>query len=177
MIRRPPRSTLFPYTTLFRSRVGEPLPPLNFFFIQALSGEIVRSKEAMMITANGQQMVVLVSGAPFCVNYEKRQELTGAILIFQDITKAKDIEQQKNEFLSIASHELRTPITIIEGFAELLKPPLVEESSLNEMAQSAIRHIIDQSEHLTRLIDAMFDITKIEQQRFLLHLATHDLHQ
>ncbi|MBV9256912.1 MAG: GAF domain-containing protein [Ktedonobacteraceae bacterium] len=157
--------------------VGESLPPWNFFFIQALSGEVVRSKEAMMITANGQKLVVLVSGAPFCVNYERRQGLTGAILIFQDITKAKDIEQQKNEFLSIASHELRTPITIIEGFAELLKPRLVEESSLNEMAQSALRNIIDQSEHLTRLIDAMFDITKIEQQRFSLHLVTHDLHQ
>jgi signal transduction histidine kinase len=158
-------------------RDGGSLPPWNFFFIQALSGEIVRSKEALMTTANGQKVVVLVSGAPFCVNPEKKQGGTGAILIFQDITKAKDIEQQKNEFLSIASHELRTPITIIEGFAELLKQRQGKESSLDEMAQSALGHIIDQSEHLTRLIDTMFDITKIEQQRFALHLATHDLHQ
>ncbi len=39
--------------------------------------------------------------------------MTGAVIVFQDITAQKSLEQQKNDFLSIASHELRTPITAI----------------------------------------------------------------
>ncbi|MBA2677926.1 MAG: HAMP domain-containing histidine kinase, partial [Ktedonobacteraceae bacterium] len=87
----------------------------------------------------------------------------------------KSIEQQKNEFVWTASHELRTPITIILGFAELLKMAETEEQPLNEPTRNALTHIIDQSEHLTLLIDAMFDILKIEQGQFKLDRAPHDL--
>ncbi|WP_161977076.1 sensor histidine kinase [Dictyobacter kobayashii] len=152
------------------------MPPWNFFLIQALSGEIVSSKEATIFTPNGQQAVVLVSCAPISIKHDKQRILTGAIILFQDITKAKDIEQQKNEFLSIASHELRTPITIIQGFADLLTQIPLKEGSFDELTQSALMHIVDQSEYLTRLIDAMLDIARIEQQQLSLNLATHDLH-
>ncbi|GCE03257.1 ATP-binding protein [Dictyobacter aurantiacus] len=152
------------------------LPPWNFFLIQALSGEIIRSKEATLVTPDGQRIVVLISCAPISVKHEKQQILTGAIILFQDITKTKNIEQHKNEFLSIASHELRTPITIIQGFADLLAHVPLEASSLNELTQSALMHIVDQSEYLTRLIDAMLDITRIEQQQLHLDRGLHDLH-
>jgi signal transduction histidine kinase len=87
----------------------------------------------------------------------------------------KSIEEQKNEFVWIANHELRTPITIIQGFAELLKMAETEEHPLDELTRSAVTHIIDQSEHLALLIDSMLDISKIEQERFKLDLAPHDL--
>lgn len=152
------------------------LPPWNFFLIQALSGEIIRSKEATIVIPNGQKVVVLISCAPLSIKHDKQQILTGAIILFQDITKTKNVEQHKNEFISIASHELRTPITIIQGFADLLAHIPLETSSLNELTQSALMHIVDQSEYLTRLIDAMLDITRIEQQQLHLNLAMYDLH-
>ncbi|GHO86225.1 ATP-binding protein [Dictyobacter formicarum] len=153
------------------------LPPWNFFLIQALSGEIISSKEATIVTPNGQKIVVLISCAPISIKHDKQQILTGAIILFQDITKTKNVEQHKNEFLSIASHELRTPITIIQGFADLLAQMPLETSSLNELTQSALMHIVDQSEYLTRLIDAMLDITRVEQQQLHLNLAMYDLHR
>ncbi|WP_165423196.1 ATP-binding protein [Ktedonosporobacter rubrisoli] len=158
------------------SQAGIEFPTIswNFFLIQALSGETVRSKETTIIHSDGSQVSMLVSAAPLYTSYDGNQVMTGAVMVFQDITAQKSIEQHKNEFLSIANHELRTPITIIQGFAELLK---LEETNtaLNDFTRSALAHIIDQSEHLARLIKAMLDVSRIEHEQFELKLATHDL--
>ncbi len=158
-----------------RSEDGYIVAPWNFFLIQALSGETVRSKEAMVIRSDGDKAVMLVSGAPLYTMVAEKSVMTGAVIVFQDITTQKSLEQQKNEFLSIANHELRTPITIIQGFAELLKMGETQENHLNEFEQAALAHIVDQSEHLERLIKAMLDISKIEQEQLDLNYASHDL--
>ncbi len=152
-----------------------PTSPWNFFLIQALSGETVRSKEAVMVLADGSKVTMLISGAPLYTTFEGQSAMTGAVIVFQDITAQKSIEQHKSEFVWIANHELRTPITIIQGFAELLKMMEAEGNPLNEFTRNALTHIIDQSEHLARLIEAMLDISKIEQEQFELDPAPNDL--
>lgn len=102
-----------------------------------------------------------------CLNYQQTSD--------DEDAAQKSIEQHKKEFAWIANHELRTPITIIQGFAELLKMTETEEHLLNELTRNALTHIIDQSEHLTLLVDAMLDISKIEQEQFELDTAPHDL--
>ena len=154
---------------------GHPISPWNFFLIQALSGETIRSKEAVLILPDGSKVTMLISAAPLYTLFEGQSAMTGAAIVFQDITAQKSIEQHKNEFIWIANHELRTPITIIQGFAELLKMTETEEKPLDEFTRNALAHIIDQSEHLALMIDAMLDISKIEQEQFELDPAPHDL--
>ncbi|GAC1471111.1 MAG: hypothetical protein NVS2B12_21240 [Ktedonobacteraceae bacterium] len=154
---------------------GQPISPWNFFLIQALSGETVRSKEAVLILPDGSRVAMLISGAPLYTTFEGQSVMTGAVIVFQDITVQKSIEQHKSEFLAIANHELRTPITIIQGFAELLKMAETAENPLHDFTRSALAHIIDQSEYLSLLIEAMLDISKIEQQQFELNMASHNL--
>lgn len=154
---------------------GRPISPWNFFLIQALSGETVRSKEAVLVLADGSRATMLISGAPLYTAFEGQSSMTGAVIVFQDITAQKSIEQHKSEFVWIANHELRTPITIIQGFAELLKMTETEGNPLNEFTRNALTHIIDQSEHLARLIEAMLDVSKIEQEQFELDPAPDDL--
>ncbi len=154
---------------------GHPVSPWNFFLIQALSGETVRSKEAVLVLSDGSRVTMLISGAPIYTDSKGQSVMTGAVIVFQDITAQKSIEQHKNEFVWIANHELRTPITIIQGFAELLKMTETEENPLNEFTRNALAHIIDQSEHLALLIEAMLDVSKIEQEQFDLDRAPHDL--
>lgn len=99
------------------------------------------------------------------------------VIVFQDITTQKTLEQHKSEFLSIANHELRTPITIIQGFAELLqmKAPQVQEKAADSLAQYALNSIIDQSQHLTRMIEEMLNISRIEQGQFTLRYESCNL--
>ena len=142
--------------------------PWNFFLIQALSGETIESKETLVQHPDATIRTLLTSGAPL---YTEQGVMSEAVLVFQDITAQKSLEQQKDEFLWMANHELRTPITIIQGFADLLR----DERDLSEPTHSALNNIVEQSEYLTRLIKAMMDMSSIEQEQFSLHIASHDL--
>jgi signal transduction histidine kinase len=153
---------------------GHPISPWNFYLTQVLSGEDVNGKEVVLTLPDGCKITMLISGTPLYMTFAEQKIMTSAVIVFQDITIQKNIEQRKNDFLAIANHELRTPITIIQGFAELLKMAKPEEGP--DFTQNALTYIIDQSEHLARLIGAMLDISKIDQDRFALTIEQHDLH-
>jgi PAS domain S-box-containing protein len=148
--------------------------PWNFLVIRALAGETVRSQETLVTQPSGETCVVLASSAPL---HEKSGAITGALIVFQDITARKTLEHQKNEFLWMANHELRTPITIIQGFAELLRLKAETDSHLDNEAKRALLHIQEQSEYLTTLVEEMLNFSRIEQGQFTLHRASHDLLQ
>ncbi len=148
-------------------------PPWNFFVVRALSEETVKAQETIVPRADGSVVVSLCSSAPL---FAADGMLTGAVLVFQDITAQKSIEQHKNEFLSITSHELRTPITAIQGMAELLQMHNTQNQQLYATrSQRALKHIVEQSQHLTRLIEEMLDLTRIEQAQFEIKKAPSDI--
>lgn len=75
----------------------------------------------------------------------------------------KELDQQKTEFLSIASHQLRTPLSIIKGYVEL-----IEDGAYGKPSQKLrnVLHDMDESnERLVKLVDEFLDISRIEQGR------------
>lgn len=88
----------------------------------------------------------------------------GNILFFvairHDVTKERENERLKNEFIDIASHELRTPMTLIKGYASMI----LEEfgSEIPEIAQKQLTTILKNSERLIAMVNDMLDISKIE---------------
>ncbi len=155
---------------------GRMVFPWNFAIIRALSGETISSQETIVPKPNGKQAVILSSSAPLL---SEDKIITGAVIVFQDITAQKSVEEQKNEFLSIASHELRTPITAIQGFAEILQLQLGQELGQGqEQKQESSRAadiIIEQTELLTRLVDEMLDLTRIDNMQLTLHPVRSNL--
>lgn len=147
------------------------LLPWTSAIVRALGGEIVSSQETMVVKPNGATIVALSSSAPL---RSETGSITGAVIVFQDVTVQKSIEQQKNEFLSIASHELRTPVTAIQGFAEILQMQLELNQQFSAQSQRALNIIIEQSQSLNRLIEEMLDVTRIENMRLRLNIKEHD---
>ncbi len=147
--------------------------PWNFVVINALLGETAISQETVVVKADGNTLIMLSSSAPL---HNEEGFITGAVIVFQDITAQKMIERQKNAFLSLASHELRTPITAIMGFAEILQLKDAQEKGLDPISQRAITQIVMQSDQLSRLIGEMFDLTRLENARLSLDCNLHDLH-
>jgi PAS domain S-box-containing protein len=151
---------------------GRMVFPWNFAIIRALSGETISSQETIVPKPNGKQAVILSSSAPLL---SEDKIITGAVIVFQDISAQKSLEQQKNEFLSIASHELRTPITAIQGFAEILQLQIGQEQEQKQESTRAADIIIEQTELLTRLVDEMLDLTRIDNMQLTLHPVRSNL--
>jgi PAS domain S-box-containing protein len=145
----------------------------NVPLLRALTGETIVGEEIQFTRPDSTIVTLLVAAAPI---RDEMGTLTGAVSIFQDITQRKSIEEQKSEFLSIASHELRTPTTAIQGFAEILQ--MFAEQNYEPTSSHTLRiveSILEQSTRLTHLINEMLDISLIEHQQLILHPAQHDL--
>jgi signal transduction histidine kinase len=76
--------------------------------------------------------------------------------------KIKEIDSMKDDFISMASHELRTPITIIKGYASML---LEESHGLTEQGEKDLSIISASAERLSILIEDMLNVSRIEQGR------------
>jgi len=83
------------------------------------------------------------------------------ILYFRDVTHETEVDRLKSEFLSTAAHELRSPMTSIYGFAELL---LAREFDAAER-QEYLGTIVRQSELMVSIINELLDLARIEAQR------------
>ncbi|HVS97779.1 MAG TPA: CheR family methyltransferase [Puia sp.] len=94
--------------------------------------------------------------------------------VMYDITKQKSVEQQKEEFISIASHELKTPVTSIKSYVEMLQEKL---SRKDEKNAALIRKMDSQVDRLADLIKALLDTSRIAEDQLHLCLETFDLNQ
>ncbi len=91
---------------------------------------------------------------------DSRGAIVGASKIARDITERRALERQKDEFLGIAAHELRTPVTGIKGYTQLLARRLrrAGDTASAEMLGKLDRQI----DRLTGLIDDLLDVARIE---------------
>lgn len=94
--------------------------------------------------------------------------LLGRLFVYQDITQEKELDQTKSEFISIASHELRTPMTSIKGSLDLLLGGFAGD--VNEETRELLVIAHSGCERLIRLINDILDLSKIEAGRMQLRL-------
>ncbi|MGG3433305.1 ATP-binding protein [Heyndrickxia coagulans] len=94
-------------------------------------------------------------------------ELRGVVAVLHDVTETRRLEQIRSEFVANVSHELKTPVTSVKGFAEtLLDGAMYDEATLREF----LKIIYDESDRLHRLISDILDLSKIEQHRIPLKM-------
>jgi PAS domain S-box-containing protein len=143
----------------------------NFALIYALSGETITSQECLVTRPDGSTAIILCSATPLRTPTGR---ITEAVLVFQDITAQKSLEQQKNEFFAMANHELRTPLTSILGYAELLQLQ-ASSSGVDSFHQEALRHILQEGEHLRQLIQDLLDVSSLDYAQLKLKKGAHSL--
>ena len=86
--------------------------------------------------------------------------------------KLKELDKERDEFLAVASHELRTPITIIKGYTSLF----IEESfgEVNKEQKNYLKKIFSGSEQLLLLVNNMLDIQKLKAKKMVFNIKTID---
>ena len=106
---------------------------------------------------------------PFYGNGWKQR---GVIIVLHDITNLKRLEKMRSDFVANVSHELKTPVTSVKGFAETLLGGEVKDEAT---ARSFLEIIYNESERLDRLIRELLHLSRIENKVTPLHLNSVDL--
>ncbi|CAI2719277.1 two-component system histidine kinase PnpS [Nitrospina watsonii] len=84
----------------------------------------------------------------------------GAVIVLNDVTRLRRLENMRRDFVANVSHELRTPITSIKGFVETLLSGAMQEP---ENAERFLRIVSNQSDRLNAIIDDLLSLSRIEQ--------------
>src|SRR5947199_383567 len=96
----------------------------------------------------------------------------GAILVFHDLTRLKQLENTRQEFVANVSHELRTPLSLIKGFVETLLEGAKDEP---ELATRFLKTIEKHTDRLTFLIEDLLTISRLESGQIVLNFQEVDL--
>ena len=96
----------------------------------------------------------------------------GAILVFHDLTRLKQLENTRQEFVANVSHELRTPLSLIKGFVETLLEGAKDEP---ELATRFLQTIEKHTDRLTYLIEDLLTISRLESGQLVMNLQEVDL--
>lgn len=127
----------------------------------ALRGERVENRQLTLLTSKGEAIPVLVQSAPV-MNPEN--EVVGAVVVFQDVSRLRAAEQIKDDFLSLISHEFRTPLTAIHGGALLLQQ---QGNALDdETRKELLEDIGTESRRLDRMLGNLLSVAEIMAGRF-----------
>jgi len=94
--------------------------------------------------------------------------------VSQTVKELQELDRLKSDFLAVASHELRTPMTSIKGSIGLILEGLT--GGINEDTRSTLEVAEHETDRLIRIINDILDLTKIEAQRFVLHKEWTSIH-
>ena len=117
---------------------------------------LVRS-DLTMETKGGRKIAISLSLSPI-VDHQNR--ISGGIALFRDISAEKEVERQRTEFISTASHEMRTPVAAIEGYLSLAMNPAV--ATIDERAKGYLDKAHTSTQHLGELFRDLLTVTKTE---------------
>jgi PAS domain S-box-containing protein len=105
---------------------------------------------------NGQKLPVAVTVSPMLLDGKP----LGAIEVFRDITLEQEVDRMKSEFISLASHQLRTPLSAIKTYTHMLFDGYMGE--LNAAQKNSLNTIIGASNRMNELISTLLNITRME---------------
>lgn len=117
----------------------------------------VQTSDLSLTTHSGKKLLTSIIVSPV------GQLGAGAIIVFRDITAEKREEREQAEFISTASHEMRTPVASIEGYLGLALNPATAQ--IDEKARDFITKAHEAAQHLGRLFQDLLDVSKAEDGR------------
>lgn len=120
-------------------------------------GASVTRNDLLLTTASGKKINISLLVSPVGAYG------SGAIIVFRDITSEVSENKQRAEFISTASHEMRTPVAAIEGYLGLALNPATAQ--IDDKARAYLTKAHESAQHLGRLFQDLLDVSKAEDGR------------
>ena len=102
----------------------------------------------------------------------REEQFVGAVTVFYDITRLRQLERMRRDFVANVSHELRTPLTSIKGYAETLADGALNDK---EAAARFVSIISTNADRLSLLLDDLLDLSRLESEQFRIEKKQCDL--
>ena len=135
----------------------------------ASTGEVQRGELSVTIPGRNDHCTLIVTAAPLKSPEEKSPE--GLLLVFHDITRLRELESVRREFVANVSHEFRTPLSIITGYLETLEDGKISKEMLRKSIAVMRRH----GDRLNLLIEDLLTISRMEEKAVLIEARPMDL--
>lgn len=134
------------------------------------TGEIQEmSNHTVLITKLNKRIPVADSAAPL---KNQKDEIIGCVVVFRDVTHEHEIDKAKTEFVSLASHQLRTPLSAINWYSEMLLDG--DAGKLNDEQKSYIEQIAKGNKRMVELVNSLLNVSRIELGTFAIDPSPTD---
>ena len=135
----------------------------NLVFYAVNNGQNYTTRGYFLVNLQGQKKPVAFK---IITAHSPKNE---RIVTFYDITSELEAESEQAEFISTASHEMRTPVASIEGYLGLALNP--KTATIDERAKKYLEEAHKSSQHLGKLFRDLLDVTKLDDKRIKAHLT------
>ncbi len=167
---------------------GQPMPMNELATLRASkTGEAVRQHQETIVRPSGDSLPVLFNAVS--ISSDLLHDLAPAeldpdeipghivLVVLQDMTKLKEAEQIKDEFIAMAAHELRTPMAAVKGYTEMLQRGASsgQGAALDDWQREALESIDLATSRLVDLTNDLLDVSRLQASRMELHREPHDL--
>ncbi len=150
-----------PYSSVLKLLNETDKTPADDFIGKTLAGrKITNYTRIILERANGETVPILQTASPI---FDKQNRVTGAVVVLKDITRERELEKLKDEFVSLASHELRTPMTAIKGLISMIFEG--DYGVINESLKDPLSDVAASTDRLIVLVNDILDVSRIESGR------------
>lgn len=123
-----------------------------------------------LIDRNEEKIIFSIAVAP---THDGDGNINGAIGILHDISEQKALQRERNEFVSTASHEMRTPVAAVEGYLSMATNPKLAQ--VDARAKDYIDKAHQSAMHLGKLFRDLLSVTELEDRRLQDHISVFSL--
>ena len=146
------------YQSLYTATNNQNLSTKDWPIVRALTkGEVVTAEEMEFLKDDQQKLLLRVNAAPV---KNKNNHIIAAVSTLYDVTREKELENRKDDFINMASHELKTPLTSMKIYIEILSN--IIKKSHDPKSTKVINSIKNQTERLQELINDLLDVSRIQ---------------
>lgn len=154
------------YKTIFRfvNSASQPISDAENPITRTLSSNKPQVSDSFYLLTHSEQKVsVSIKVTPITTQDGSMTINDGAIVVFRDITRERAEQNAQTDFISTASHEMRTPVAIIEGYLGMILNP--ETATIDNRARMYAQKAHDSVKRLGRLFQDLLDVTKADDHR------------